>query len=195
MKFAALALAAVLPALAGSPAADSGKVLGGLGAPITIEVYSSFACSHCRHFHDEVLPQLVRDYVVPGKVCVINRDMFPPNFTQALEAANYATAAARIGKYQEVADALFRTQQTWVANGKVWDAVAPVLTPDQQKKVQALARTPDVTGEVQHDLELGRAANVTNTPTLYITRGMRRYPYVGVPEYSLFRSLLDNLLK
>ncbi len=194
MRVCTLALAALLPCLAASLDIDKGKALGGLTAPITIEVYSSFVCSHCKDFHETILPQLVRDYVIQGKICVISREFFPLNFPAALEAAHDATAAARVGRYQAVADALFRTQQEWVTTGKVWDVVAGVLTPAQQKQVQALARDPSVTAEVQRDLDLGKAAGITNTPTLYVSHGSRKYPIVGVPEYSILRSFLDGLL-
>ena len=194
MKTCALALIAVASCLAAPPEADKGKLLGGLGAPLSIEVYSSFACSHCKDFHERVLPQIVRDYVVSGKACVISRETFPPNLQVALEAANYATAAARIGKYQEVGDVLFREQAAWAVNGRVWETVASVLTADQQKRVQALAKDPGVVGEVQADQELARQNSVTQTPTLLVTRGAKRYPLPGLPEYSLLRSLLDSML-
>jgi protein-disulfide isomerase len=111
------------------------------------------------------------------------------------EAAGYATAAARLGKYEQVADALFLKQVAWSASGKVWDAVANVLTPAEAKKVQSLAKDPAVLSEVQHDLELGRAAAINQTPTMIVTRGTSRFPVVGAVNYTLLRSLLDGLLK
>ena len=194
MKVLALAWVTLLPCLAGSPDIDKEKALGGLGAPILIEVYSSFACSHCKDFHEKILPLIVRDYVVQGKVCVVNREFFPPNHAVAIEAANDATAAARIGKYQAVADALFRNQQQWVVSRNVWDTVASVLTPAQQKQVQSLAKDPAVTGEVKGDMDRGQAVGIKGTPTLYVTHGSKTYPLNGVPEYSLFKSFVDGLL-
>jgi hypothetical protein len=49
--------------------------------------------------------------------------------------------------------------------------------------------------EVQHDLELGRAAAINQTPTMIVTRGTSRFPVVGAVNYTLLRSLLDGLLK
>jgi protein-disulfide isomerase len=195
MKLLALFLAALTAAFAGAPPdADKGKLMGQATAPISIEVFSSFACSHCKDFHEHVLPLLKKEFIDTGKVCLLPRETFPPNFTAALEAANTATAAARIGKYHEVADALFRQQLVWSQNGKVWDAVAAALTPDQQKKVQALVRDAAVTGSVQHDQQVARTEQVTTTPTLIIRSGARRYPVVGNQEYSLLRGLLNSIL-
>ncbi len=194
MKYSIAAIL-LLPCLAISADVDKEKALGGLGAPVRIEVYSSFACTHCKEFHETVLPQIVKDYVLSGKVCVVSRELFPLNYAVAKEAATFATAAARIGKYQPVADVLFRTQQQWVTSGNVWQPVASVLTPAQQKQVQALAKDPSVAGEIQQDIESAKAIGATQTPTLFVIAGTRRYPIAGSPDYSLFRGFLDSLLK
>ena len=42
-----------------------------------------------------------------------------PAHKYSREAPNYATAAARMGKYDAVADRLFLNQAAWSASGKV----------------------------------------------------------------------------
>jgi protein-disulfide isomerase len=197
MKFFALLLTVIGLCLAGAPPdADKAKMLGKADAPISIEVFSSYGCSHCKDFHERILPQLMKDYVNTGKVCVISRESFPTNWPAALEAATTATAAGRVGKYQQVADALFKSQASWSQTGRVWDFVAPVLTPEEQKKVQVLAKDSGIAGEVRYDLELGQKQNITTTPTLVIRTKSRTYPPMpGVPEYSLLRGLLDSIAK
>ena len=195
MRLRSLALAALLPCMAAPLPSGSGKVLGVATAPVTIELYSSFACTHCREFHNTILPRLVKDYVDRGKVSVISRECFNPNAPGARDAAQYATAAARIGKYQEVAEALFKKQSDWMANGRVWDAVAGVLTLAEQKTVQALAKDPAIAAEVQRDLTEANAGGITQTPTIIIRRGAKHYPFAGVPNYQLVSSLLNDMLK
>ena len=193
MKLFALALAAAFPCLAQFPAPDPGKALGSPTAPITIEVFSDFTCPHCRHFHEEELPALMRDYVVKGKVYVVNRD-FPltgPGHQFSRPAAIYATAAARIGKYAPVADALFTNQGTWALNGQVWECVASVLSPADRTKVQALAKDPGVVAEVERELQEGLSTGVNSTPTLVVNRGGKRYPMPSTVDYSLLRQFLD----
>src|SRR5205807_975341 len=107
---------------------------------------------------------------------------------------NYATAAARIGKYQPVADAIFQTQNSRGMTGKVWDVVAAVLSPAEQKKVQALAKDPSVLAEVQGDVDAGTAARVNQTPTMIITRGTKQTPWTYWTDYNLFRGYLNDLL-
>ncbi len=192
-----LALVLLLSSQAANAPVDKEKMLGNQTAPVTLEIFSSFDCPHCSVMHQTVLPPLMHDFVIPGKVCVVSRE-FPlsgPGHPWAREAANYATAAARIGKYDVVADALFKNQMAWVMNGRVWDTVASVLTPSEQAKVQALAKDPGVQAEVQRDVDAGTAAGITSTPsTIVVTRGKRSVPIAGAQNYELFKQYLNGLL-
>jgi len=195
MKVLALALAALLPCLAASSDADSGKSMGSPSAPIRIEVFSDFECPACKGLHEQILPLVFKDYVIPGKVYLVSREYPLPMHQYSREAANYATAAARIGKYEQVANALFLNQAAWEVSGKVWDTVANVLTPAEAKKVQSLAKDASVLSAVERDVDAGKAAAINQTPTMIVTRGTKRYPLAGTVNYNLLRSLLDGLLK
>ena len=197
MKFSALALLALFPCLAATPPVDKAKAAGNPSAPITMEVFSSFDCPHCKIMHDTVDPALIHDYVMTGKVYLVKRE-FPLTgeyHKYAREAANYATAAGRIGKYDVVADALFKNQGQWAINGQVWQTVASVLTPPEQAKVQALVKEPGVVAEVEQDYQEGLAGAIQSTPTLVVSYKGKKYPFAGVPNYDLFRKFLDDLLK
>ena len=177
------------------PPVDRAKATGNPSAPIVIEIYSSFDCPHCKIMHETVEPLLVRDYVMPGKVYLVKRE-FPlsgPGHAYAREAALYATAAARIGKFEPVADALFKNQAGWAIDGKVWQTVASVLSASEQAKVQALTKEPGVASEVETDYQSGMAGAINSTPTTIISFKGKRYPFSGVPDYSLFRQFLDSL--
>src|SRR5208282_1711452 len=118
-------------------------------APILIDIYSDFQCPACKALHENTLGQLAYDYVDKGKVYLVHHEFPLPQHAHAMEAACYACAASRVGKYQQVSDVLFRSQQTWAANGKVDETVCGVLTPAEAKKVRALAKDPAITAEVQ----------------------------------------------
>src|SRR5262244_2925930 len=144
MKTFALSLVALLAAVAVTPAPDKGKSLGNPSAPLMMEVFSDLSCPHCKAFHDEIVPRLMKDYIAAGKIYLVNRD-FPfqhPDHKYCPDAHAYANAAARIGKYQVVADVLWATQTRWSVSGKVWETIAPVLSPEDQKKVQTLFNDP-----------------------------------------------------
>ena len=197
MKILALSLAALLPCLAAVPDVGKGRTMGDPAAPMLFELYSDFVCPGCKHLHENVLPTIITDYVKTGKAYLVFRE-FPlniPAHVYARPAAALAVAAAHIGKYQTVSDALFRSQQAWGLSGKVWEAVAGVLTPEEQKKVQALASDPAVLAEVQRDVDLGIKAALSQTPTLMVTYKLKRQPWTQFGDYSLFRGYIDGLFK
>lgn len=197
MRLAAFAFTMLLAAAAAAQDIEKGQILGSPSAPVRIDVYSDFACPACKNFHEQTLPLIVRDYVMPGKAYVVNRE-FPlaiADHKHSKTAANYAVAAGRLGIYQPVSDAIFRDQQSWNATGKVWETVASVLTPEQQKKVQALVKDPAVAASVQKDLDSGAKERVSSTPTIILQRGAQKYPIPYPVNYNLFRSLVNGLLK
>ncbi len=198
MKPSAIALAALLPCLAASLGeVDKAKTFGNPGAPVRIELFSDFQCPGCKAFHEVLLPVIIRDYVVPGKAYIFNHEFPLAMHPHSREAANLATAAATVGKYSQVADVLFLNQASWGTNGKVWETVATVLTPAEQKKVQALAKDPAILAQVQQEVDSGQAQRIPQTPTIIVSRGAKRYSFPGPDQnnYPLLRSLIDGLLK
>jgi protein-disulfide isomerase len=196
MKILALALAALLPCLAADSAVDKGRTMGNPSAPLLFELYSDFMCPACKHVHENVLPAIILDYVNTGKAYLVFRE-FPlniPAHVYSRQSAALAVAAARVGKYQAVSDVLFRNQQTWSVSGKYWDTVASVLTPEEQKKVQALANDPAVLAEVQRDVDRVKTV-LTQTPTVMITYKLKQQPWTQFGDYTLFRGYIDGLLK
>jgi protein-disulfide isomerase len=110
------------------------------------------------------------------------------------QAAEFACAAARLDKYEEVADVLFQNQAVWAANGKVFETIASVLTPAQASKVRALAKEPSIAAEIQSDVDMGRAAGVNQTPTMIVKHRSIPYPISGAVNYDLLRTFLNGRL-
>lgn len=197
LLLAGLFLAERLPCLAAEPDPSKGRTVGNPAAPLLFELYSDFACPGCKHLHENVLPAIMLDYVNTGKAFLVFRE-FPlniPAHVYSRPAANFAVAAARIGKYQAVSDALFRSQAGWSVSGKVWETVASVLTPQEQKQVQTLSKDPGVLADVQRDVDRGTAAHLAQTPTIIVTYKLRQQPWSQFADYSLFRGYIDALLK
>jgi protein-disulfide isomerase len=195
MKLSAVALLGLLPAMAAVSDIDTNKTAGNPSAPVTVEVYSDFECPGCKLMHDNTLPQLQRDFVDTGKVYLVYRECPLPMHAHSREAANYAVAAARLSLYQPVADALFRDQAAWSANGKVWETVASALTLPQQTKVKAGAANASVSDEIKREVSLALAVPIKSTPTLVVSRGSARFPVSGTMHYTFLKSLIDGLLK
>ena len=193
----ALALALLLPCMAAVPEIDKAKAQGSPTAPIVMEVFESFDCPHCKDLNETTMPLVIRDFVNTGKVYLVHRE-FPlsgPYHQNAREAANYATAAGKIGKYEQVSDALFKNQMAWYQDAsKVWPTVASVLTPTEQKKVQELAKTPAVTGEVEREYQEGVNLGVNSTPTMVVTHGAQRFPIPAQQlNYGFLKSMIESM--
>ena len=194
MKLPVYLLLALLPGLVSAADIDRAKAFGNPAAPLTIELFSDFQCPSCRALHLEQLPAIMRDYVNTGKAYLIYKEFPLPMHSHSREAAAYACASARIGKYDKVADVLFQSQPSWAENGKVYETVASVLSPADQKKVQALSKDPSVLGEVQQDVQEGQREGINQTPTLLVIRNGRKYPIGGMLNYDLLRRFLDDLI-
>ena len=55
---------------------ELGHVKGAADAPVTLIEYASPTCPACKYWHDEIQPEIVRDYVDTGKVKFVFRE-FP----------------------------------------------------------------------------------------------------------------------
>jgi len=194
MKLPVYLLLATLPTLAGAGEIDRGKAFGNPTAPLTIELFSDFQCPACRQLHLQQLPMIMRDYVNNGKAYLVYKEFPLSMHAHSKEAAALACASARVGKYEQVADVLFQAQPSWAESGKVFEAVATVLSPAEQKKVQALAKDPAVLSEIDRDMQEGNQERVNQTPTMVIIRNGRKYPIGGGLNYDLLRRFLDDLI-
>jgi protein-disulfide isomerase len=197
-RLAACLLLALAPALAAD--APNGKIVGNQSAPIRLEIFSDFSCPGCKAFHDNLLPLVIREFVTPGKAFLVFRDyVLPPSPGHQFsgDAARYAVAANRVGKYRAVADALFAAQPSWAMSGKVWDVVASVLTGAEQKRVQALVKEQGIADEVKWDTDAGNRAGLMRTPTVGINfrTQHRMWNQWGAEGDPLFLDYLRALLK
>ncbi|HUI57691.1 MAG TPA: thioredoxin domain-containing protein [Bryobacteraceae bacterium] len=194
MRVLAVALAAAAVLAAGSTANINGNAYGNPKAPVVIEVFSDFQCPSCKAFHDNEFQQIMRDYIVPGKVYFIYRYFPLPGHPYGRPCAEFACAAARVGRYQKVAEALFAQQINIAYSGKVEDVVNSVLTPTESKMVKSLLKDPAVQREIQTDLDEGKLVPVAGTPTLWVTHAGKSQPVSWPMNYGLFKSYVDSLL-
>jgi len=183
--------------LTGALAAQNAPVKsrGVPSAPILLEVYSDYQCHFCKILYEQTLVPLSTDYVDKGKVYLVHHeypltDLHP----YAMEAACYACAANRVGKYEQACDVLFRQQDAWSANGKIDETVCSILTPAEAKKVRELARDPGIQAEVRQDIQAAQTAKVEGTPTLILTYRLKQYRIPGSTNYSILKRFIDQLL-
>jgi protein-disulfide isomerase len=187
-------IAVGLIAITGALWASVVKGRGQSNARILIEVYSDYQCPYCKTLYENTLRPLITDYVDTGKVYLIHREFPLPRHAFAMQAACYACAANRVGKYEQVGDVLFREQQSWSSSGKVDETVSSVLTAEEAKKVRALARDPSIAAEVREDIQAGQTARVDGTPTMILTCGQKQYRIPATASYAVLRRFVDQLL-
>ena len=173
---------------------STGRSVGPETAAVTVEVFSDFQCPYCKNLEEETLTRVREEYARSGKIRLVHRDFPLSMHAHAREAAQYAAAADRIGKFEEVAEVLFRQQDTWAASGQVEETVASVLTPDQTERVRQLTADPATDTAVNQDIELGQQLQIDSTPTIIIRHGGQAYRVAGAVGYPILSRFLDQLL-
>ncbi len=198
--FAALLFASGLGAKARQSSApvpdiDPHVAAGSKSAPIIMEVFSDFQCPACKTLFMNTNRQVLDNYVSTGKVYLIHRDFPLPMHAHSQVAAQYSRAAAQIGKFEVVEQALFQNQEKWEQNGDVDGTVAAVLSPAEMAKVRALVKGGTLNAAIQKDVALGKFYNVNQTPTTVFHAKGQTFPYAGVMNYEILRNFLDQLGK
>ena len=84
-------------------------------AKITIIAYESLTCSHCADFHNNVYPQLKRDYIDTGLAKIEFRHF--PLDVAAFNASKIAQC--KKGKELENLNSLYSNQQAWVKGSTI----------------------------------------------------------------------------
>lgn len=109
---------------AASPAASpeaiqplTGYLVGDPNAPVTLQIYSDYQCSHCRAFAKTIEPRLIQDYVVTGDVRIEYLDFtvvgvpgleaLSDDSMESVQAAEAAMCAAEQDAYLDYRTALF----------------------------------------------------------------------------------------
>jgi protein-disulfide isomerase len=201
------------------------KTFGNKNAPITMEVFSDYQCPSCRTFFEQTLRPLLGPspdgYVADGKVYLVHRDFPLPMHPYSFQAARWANAAAKIGRFQDVDGALFDNQGSWGADGNIEKYVAAALSPTDFKRVQKLmagcegatatagvkpaslnsgAGAQATSGcaldtYISSDQELGKSVPVQATPTFVIFYKGQKYPASsGFVTYPILKQFFDSLL-
>ena len=96
--------------------ADTKRIISGNeNAKITIIAYESLTCSHCADFHNDVYPQLKKEYIDTGLAKIEFRH-FPLDIA-ALNASKIVQCESRQGL--KILESLYSNQQAWVKGSTV----------------------------------------------------------------------------
>jgi protein-disulfide isomerase len=210
-KSRAHAGAATEPAASAAPQ----KTIGNKNAPITMELYSDYQCPSCGGFFENTLRPMIDTYVAWGKVYLVHHDFPLQKHPYSGQAARWANAAAKIGKFQEVDAALYDSQAKWAADGDIEKFVAGAMSPRDVKRVQAIMKgctspapmtkpasaVPEadrgcpVDEYIVKDIVLGYQLPVKGTPTFVIHYKGQNFPaQPGGASWAILKQFFDNLL-
>jgi len=140
--------------------------LGAADAPVLILEFGDYQCGFCRRHLMNVMPTLLEEHVVPGRLRYLFME-YPAerNLPASMEAANAALCADDQGRYWEMRQQIY-------ANPMSMDAVgyrhhAESLELDMQTFNRCLEQAPH-TVRIERHVAIGRQLNVRGTPTFFL---------------------------
>ena len=192
------------------------KSYGSSSAPITMEVFSDYECPSCRTLFEQTLRPMIADYVATGKVYLVHRDFPLSGHRYSGQAARWANAAARVGKFDVVEGALYDNQPTWETNGEIEKFISGAMSAADFARVQRAMQSCEAPGPtvsptggvtaspkpcpidpyIAEDIMLGVKIPVHSTPTYIITyKGQRLPAGSGAVSWPILKQFLDSLLR
>lgn len=170
------------------------QVLGSKDAKIVIVDFSDYQCPVSKYFTAQILSQLKTDYIDTGKIKYIFKD-FPLNMHKyAVYASLAAECAGQQGKYWEMHDMLFNSQNEWASAEEKPDEIFKSYAKQlalNAVKFETCYTSQETKDEIMEDKKIGTDLGVSGTPTLIINGYISR----GVPQdYEQFKAYLDNLI-
>lgn len=195
--------------------APPSKNFGSPSAPIKLEVFSDYQCPSCRNFYEGTLRPMMSSYVAQGKVYLVHHDFPLQMHAYSGQAARWASAAAEIGKFEDVEAAFFDNQASWTADGNLERYVSGAMSASDFKRVQAIMKGctgPAPTSKndrslpqpeascpldtyIIQDIALGYQVPVQATPTYVISYKGQKYPAgSGAVSWDIMKQFFDSLL-
>ena len=150
--------------------ADAARIQGNANAPVWVVEVSDFQCPFCKTWHDSTYRVLQREFVNPGTIRLAYVNYPLPNHANALPAAEAAMCAGTQGKFWEMHDKLFDTQDRWAPlpnAAAVFDSVARAAGVDVAATRQCIDQGA-MRALIQADAERARESGVEATPSFII---------------------------
>ncbi|MGH7710185.1 MAG: thioredoxin domain-containing protein [Gemmatimonadaceae bacterium] len=175
--------------------ADSARVLGNASAKVWVIVTSDFQCAQCRDFAVNVLPLLRQEFVDTGLVRIAFVNSPQERNFNARFAAHAALCAAAAGRFWEMHDSLFATQQLWARltdPRPYMDSLAVAAGVPAEKQADCTARNRMLL-RLSSDIEQSRTSGATDVPIVFV--GDRRLQRDDLTPSGLRRAILAALDK
>ncbi len=172
-------------------------ILGSATAGIVVVEVSSFKCTHCRAFHEKILPTLREQYIDPGKVQWVVLNASDDSADQFSKIFALARCAFRQGKYWEMLDSLFAVAHR--APSFLEDLIARSPHIDRTE-LDICLRDRTLRNTIAGDFADYARLKVRGTPTFLIRKLSRNgqqteTTIAGAQTLEYFQRVLDEMLK
>ncbi|HMJ80510.1 MAG TPA: thioredoxin domain-containing protein [Candidatus Dormibacteraeota bacterium] len=178
------------PILTSPPELVSGRTLGKADAPVTIDVWADFQCPGCGQFTRLVAPQIVDNYVTPGKAKIVYHD-YAFLGQESVDAAVAARCAEQQGKFWAYHDYLFANQSGENQGAFSRDRLLQIAAAVDLDKTAftSCLDDPATLQAVQAETQQGYQQGITGTPTIYVN-GVKQDSY----DYPTVSASIDAAL-
>ena len=167
-----------------------GYAVGDTAAPVEIVEFADFECPACRQAWVLTMYDVKQRLVSTGQVRLVFRD-FPLDMHPNARAAHHAAACVGDqGKFWEIHDKLFETQNQWAGRSgaeRMFRGYARDVGADVAQYDTCMSEGR-FRGRIQASVEGGAALGVGSTPSYLI--GDRLY---GAPTYDEMKAIVDSL--
>src|SRR6266550_9370374 len=150
--------------------ADLARIQGSASAPVWVIEVSDFQCPYCKQWHDQTYAAFRDQYVNTGKVRLAYVNFPLSSHAHAWPAAESAMCAGAQGKFWQMHDALFITQNKWEAMSSpavMFDSLAQSNGLDM-KRWRACVSSGEMKPLIEADHDRASRAGATATPSFMI---------------------------
>jgi protein-disulfide isomerase len=159
----------------GDVSGSSRYSIGNPNAKITMTEFADFKCGYCRLFATQILNQIKKEYIDPGKVRFVYRDMITVGGNEAVRAANAAACVNEAGttKYWDFHNLLYgAAHDSWASlsgvnlDNKLIEIASGIGgNPDG---VKTCLNAQKYMNEVKIDNQLGADLELGGTPAFVV---------------------------
>lgn len=182
----------VQPADSDAIKADLARIQGSPTAPVWVIEVSDFQCPFCKQWHDQTYKKLRDEFVKTGKVRLAYVNFPLGQHAHAGPAAEGAMCAGAQGKFWEMHDALFTTQEKWASlpsSAAYFESLARTTGVDLPRWRQCV-QSGKMRPWIQADHDRAERAGAASTPSFMIGDQI----LVGAQPIENLRSAIDSAL-
>jgi protein-disulfide isomerase len=172
--------------------ADLARIQGSPTAPVWVIEVSDFQCPYCKQWHDQTYKKLRDEYVSTGKIRLAYVNFPLAQHAHAGPAAEAAMCAGAQGKFWEMHDALFTSQDKWAglpSTAAHFHSLAQATGVDISRWLECV-RSGKMRPWIQADHDRAERAGAGSTPSFMIGDQL----LVGAQPIENMRSAIDSAL-